>query len=84
MGDLCAFVTKVPPLCVFLEFFTYLCIMSTRIAKIVAGSEVELFKSMSAAAEDLGMDRFKFARRFKKHGYVRDGEGNIYVEPKNY
>ena len=42
--------------------------------------KVTIFKSMSKAAEDIGITKQKFSRRLKKDGQVVDRD-SIYVEP---
>ena len=52
-----------------------------KIAKIVDGPGVEIFPSKTAAANDIGISRFKFHRRLKKDGHVKGYDGGIYVLP---
>ena len=42
-----------------------------------------IFRSASAAADDMGISKHRFLRRLNKDGQVKDG-ANTYVEPYKY
>ena len=44
--------------------------------------KVVIFRSLSKAANDMGITKQKFSRKLRKHDLVRDGDSIIYVEPE--
>ena len=62
----------------FLSIFYYLCGMRNVVRVKKEGFTVELFRSVSLAAESAGINRFRFTRLLNSCGKIESG-GWVYV-----